>query len=120
MSYQNTLGIIFLFGILVIFGCVSFIKKDDDIVHGSVKYGRPLEIVGDQIEGMFHVIMVTKARLEDKCDHDVIYGVLEENFVYIRDAGEDILNNLVYGKFYECNVFRGASNEISHIELKGV
>lgn len=120
MNYGTAVGLILLSVIILVFGLVSVMHKDDDIVHGAIKYGHPSEMVDDRDESMFQVIMVTKARLEDKIDHNVIYGVLEEKFIYIRDAANEIMDNLVYGKFYECNVFKNKLGEIDYIELKGV
>lgn len=120
MSYNEAVGFIGLLVVIMILGCISFIHKDDDIIHGAIKYGHPLEIVGDCAESLFQVIMISKARLEDKIDHNVLYGALEKELLYISDIPDDILDKLVYGKFYECLVYKGEKDQIDFIELKGV
>lgn len=84
-----------------------------------IKYGHPSETAGTHEESMFQVIMITKSVLKDKKDHDVIYGALEKDFIYIVDADEDITKDLVYGKFYLCDVYKDTNGVVDYVELKG-
>ncbi|WP_289752886.1 hypothetical protein [Bacteroides acidifaciens] len=84
-----------------------------------IKYGRSSETAGTYEESMFQVIMVTKSVLKDKKDHNVIYGALEKDFIYIVDADESITKDLVYGKFYLCDVYKDTNGVVDYVELKG-
>lgn len=113
----NAIAVVTLLCFLVVLCLVGILHKDDDIVHGAISYGRPLKVMGGCKESMFQVIMVTKARLEDKKDHNVVYGALGEELIYIKDISEEIMCNLIYGKFYNCNIFYGDKEQIDYVEL---
>lgn len=117
MNYELLIKIVFSLIIAMIIMFISMIKQKDNIINCYIEYGRP-EKASNNEESILQVIMVTKAVFIDGKDCDVVYGVLGNEFVYIRNVDKDILDKLIYGKFYGCYVFK-ENDIIKHIELKG-
>lgn len=120
MHYDLSIVSLALLAVSIVIFFMQTIRKDDDIICGAIKYGCPNNNSGTHTESMFQVLLATNARLEDKMDHTVLYGAIEKDLVYLRDIPENVMNNVVYGKFYDCNVYYGSKGQIDYVELKGV